>query len=169
MMIRNFLACGYCQARLDAYLDDTLNPRARRRVARHIDSCPSCYRVYVQRRELRRELQNEVPLVGRDHEPDFGRMWAAIRADLPRPKPRYAQFQLGLVALLLLLVMMVPFMMGNHELARALPPQPQPHEESAAQTAESTEPVAVATVAATSEINTEYAVPPTQPEPNGSH
>lgn len=161
------LTCYVCQRQMDAFLDGTLAPRARRRLAGHIDECPACYRVYVERRELQRDLQQALPLVGqRDHKPDFDRMWGAIRAELPQP-PSQRPFRFGLVALMLLLALVVPFTMGNRDLARALPDQPRPQLETVAKTPTGSQPVASATlVAATShDSNFVFAIPPTQPQP----
>lgn len=166
----NWLMCRYCRANLDAFMDRALTPRARRRVARHIDSCPSCYEVYTLRRELRRELQQAIPLVGRGHTPDFERIWGAVRVEIPRPSGRQAQFRYGFAALLLLLALLVPFTMGNHELTRAVPVPPVPYTDVSNETpASAEEPQLVATVAASSTTSSSPAqetAPPTLPEPD---
>ena len=162
----NFIVCHYCQTHIDAFIDGTLHLRARRRVGRHIDNCTACYRVYVNRRELRRELQASMPLVGRDHIPDFDRMWGAIRAELPRSRPRYTQFRYGLVMLLLLLVMVVPFMLGNSDLTRTPPDQPRPHTETLTETPERGDPPATAVASATQNSRDSFNTPPTLPEPD---
>lgn len=163
----NWLICRYCRANLDAFLDQTLAPRGRRRVARHIDSCPTCYDAYTRRRELWRELQQNIPLVGRSHTPDFERMWQAVRVEIPRPQTRRAQYRYGFVALLLLLALFVPFTMGNHELTWAVPVPPVPEVEASTETPASTDsPKLVVTVAAASTDMARDSAPPTLPEPD---
>jgi len=167
MMCVRFLACKLCQRQIDSYLDRTLSLHARRQMAQHIDECPACYRTYVQRRDLRRELQRSVPLVGRHHHPDFDRMWGAIQAELPQPRYQ-TSFQYGLVALMLLLALLVPFTMDNRDLVRALPDQPRPHTEIATETPVGGQWAVAATLAAPATAETEpaLATPPTLPEPN---
>lgn len=161
-----FVACHYCKSQLDAFIDGSLSPRARRRVARHIDTCPACYRVYANRRDLRRELQASIPLVGRDHTPDFDRMWGAIRAELPRPRPRYTQFRYGLVMLMLVLVLVVPLTLGNSDLTRTPPDQPRPQGELATETPDHADPAATAIASATQHSRDDLSTPPTLPEPD---
>lgn len=163
----NWLMCRYCRANLDAFLDNRLAPRARRRVAKHIDSCPACYDAYTRRRDLRRELQQGIPLVGRSHTPDFERIWSAVRVEIPRPQTRRTQYRYGFVALLLLLALLVPFTMGNHELTRAVPVPPVPETEASSETpASADDPELVATVAASSTNMAQESAPPTLPEPD---
>jgi anti-sigma factor RsiW len=159
--------CRYCRANLDAFLDSTLALRARRRVARHIDSCPTCYDVYTRRRQMRRELQQNIPLVGRRHTPDFDRIWSAVRVELPRPQARHTRYRYGFVALLLLVALLVPFTMGNHELTRAVPVPPVPETEASTETPISADgPELVATVAVSSTNMAQETAPPTLPEPD---
>ncbi|MBZ0301857.1 MAG: hypothetical protein K8J31_19065, partial [Anaerolineae bacterium] len=71
--------------------------------------------------------------------------------------------------LMLLLAMLVPFTMGNHELTRGVPSQPAPRTESLTETPDVTEPVAVATALASSTEASNLAggnMPPTLPEPD---
>jgi anti-sigma factor RsiW len=166
MMNVKFLTCKFYQRQIDAYLDKTLNMRARRRLARHIDECPSCYRAYAQRRDLRRDLESAVSLVGRHHEPDFDRMWGTIRAELPQPRYQ-TQFRYGLVGLMLLLALLVPFTMGNRDLARHVPDQPKPHTDPATETPVASQLVAAATevAPATQAQDLVLETPPTLPEP----
>ena len=160
------LVCKFYARQIDSYLDKTLNLRARRRFARHIDDCATCYRAYVRRRDLRRDLQGAVALVGRDHTPDFDRMWGAIRDELPQPRYQ-APFRYGLAALMLLLALMVPFTMGNRDLGRAVPDQPQPHTDLATETPVGSQLVAAATQIAPATEAHVYILgtPPTLPEP----
>lgn len=164
-----WLICRHTQKNLDAFIDNTLPQRARRRIARHIDLCPTCYQEFVRRRDLRRELQHSLPLVGRSHAPDFERLWGSIRAELPRSGPRYMQFRYGLAAFMLLLALLVPFTMGHQELS-AIPQQPSPQTEASTQTPAGTDkPLVVATaIASSTETSSlvEGTSPPTLPEPD---
>ncbi len=168
MMVK-WIFCRYTQSRLDHYLDSALPVRTRRLVARHLDSCPACYQEYTRRRDLQRELRQGLPLVGRGHEPDFDRMWGAIRSELPRSRPRYAQFRYGLVAFVLLLALLVPFTMGNHELS-VVPQQPSPQTAASTETPTSTDEArmvstAIASATEVSSLDGDPA-PPTLPEPD---
>jgi anti-sigma factor RsiW len=161
----NLLICRYCRANLDAFLDSTLAPRARRRVARHIDSCATCYDAYTRRRDLRRELQQGIPLVGRNHTPDFDRIWSAVRVEIPRLQARRTRYRYGFAVLMLLLALLVPFTMGNHELTRAVPVPPVPETEASTETPASADaPELLATVAVSS--TAQDSAPPTLPEPD---
>jgi anti-sigma factor RsiW len=159
----NYLLCRYCQFNLDAFLDGRLSPHARRRIARHIDQCPACYQAYIGRRELRRELQQSLALVGHNHQPDFARIWQSVQAEIPRPLPRRTPFRFGLVALLLLLGLVLPLTLGNRDLGRVVPSQPKPHtEESITEMPDGLEPdISVTAVASVPN----QLPPPTQPFP----
>ena len=161
-----FLVCKFYQRQIDSYLDKTLNVRARRRLARHLDVCAACYRAYAQRRNLRRDLQGAVVLVGTHYQPDFDRMWAAIRTELPQPHYQ-TPFRYGLAVLMLLLALLVPFTMGNRDLVRTLPEQPKPQLDPATETPIGSQMVAAATLVAPATQAKPFilATPPTLPEP----
>src|SRR5436190_927022 len=105
--------CLYCQAHLQAYIDGELSPKARRRIAQHIDRCPACYHTYIQQRDFSRELQQEIPLVGQRNAPDFKQMWGAVQAELPQSQPRLYQARYGMALLAFTLMLVVPFTMGH--------------------------------------------------------
>ncbi len=162
-------ACHYCRAHLDAYLAGELAAPARRRVAAHLDQCAACYRVYVQRRELARQLSRELPLVGHAGAPDFGQVWVKVQAELPRESGHPMQY--GLAALLLALLLLVPFTMGHRDVAPVLPTQPAPQlagaDETPARAAASGE--ATAAPRASALERPAAGTPPTLPEPNLSN
>jgi anti-sigma factor RsiW len=119
--------CKNCQHHITAYLHGELSSRVRQRMARHLQTCPLCYSVYIQQRETQRELVYYVPLIGQEIRPRYDKMWASIQADLSRPQqPRY-QMRYGLAALMLLLALLLPWTMGQRSTAlAALPTQPSP-------------------------------------------
>jgi anti-sigma factor RsiW len=159
----NYFLCRYCKSNLDAYLDGQLSGRARRRIDRHIDTCPGCYQAYLARRDLRRELQQSFVLVGQNHQPDFARIWRAVQAEIPRRSIGRTQFRYGLVVLLMLLGLVLPFTLGNYELGRAVPSQPQPQtDEAVTEPPHRLEPDVTVTAVAS---NTMQLPPPTQPFP----
>jgi anti-sigma factor RsiW len=165
----NVFGCHNCQRRLDAYLDQRLPPRQRRWVARHLDTCPACYAACIERRELRRELQRSLPLVGKSHTPDFGAIWGAVQAELPRhePPPPY-RMRYGLALLALIIVFLLPLTGAGREARAALPPTHPAPVVASTQSPEITEAVVVATSTAlvTHESNlTTLSSPPTLPEP----
>lgn len=167
--LQRMFACRYCQAHMDAYLANELSRPARRRISAHIDRCPTCYTLYVQRRELTRDLRQNVPLVGHHHMPDFARLWQDIQAEVPRADTPH-RMQYGLVALLLTLMLLVPLTMGHSDVMAAPPTQPAPQlagpERTPARAAALPQPT---TAAATLIRETAYFVvdtPPTLPEPD---
>lgn len=155
--------CYYTRARLDAFIDAELSPRIRRRVAQHLDHCPHCDQRYIQRRELRRELQQALPLVGQSVEPDFAALWQGVRAELPRRTPP-RRFRYGLVMMLILLALVVPLTMGNGRVTQALPEQPVPQAQAGTETHQSAKVAPPATAVASSTLE-EDETPPTIPEP----
>lgn len=158
--------CHYCQAHLQAYMDGELSPKVRRRVSQHLDRCPACYNVYAQRRDFSRELQQTLPLVGQQYAPNFKKMWGAIQSELPQPQPRMYQARYGLALLAFTLMLIVPFTMGHRDMSR-MPPSP-PAPDLLRETPDVTEPVAVATIAASITVESELrpaTLLPTVPEP----
>jgi anti-sigma factor RsiW len=159
----NFLICHYTRPRLDAFIDGELSPRVRRRVAQHLDRCPHCDRRYIQRRALRRELQRALPLVGHAVEPDYAALWQGIRSELPRRTPP-RKFRYGLVMMMIMLALVVPFTMGNGRVTQTPPQQPVPQVQAGtvAHDVTDTQPLATAVASATQAGDT---TPPTIPEP----
>lgn len=165
MATLNFFKCSHCEKHLDAYLDHRLTPRLRRRVARHLDECPRCYLLYIQRRDLQQELQRALPLVGRRDKTDFQRLWGGISAELPRTAvPNRMRY--GLVAMALMVMFLLPFTMAHRDVMLS-PTIPAAPETLATQTPESTA-VAEATVAASLTDESDYTPAtsiPTIPQP----
>lgn len=161
--------CHYCQAHLQAYIDGELSPKARRRIAQHIDRCPACYNAYIQRRDFSRELQQAIPLVGQRGGPDFKQMWGAVQAELPQSQPRLYQARYGMALLAFALMLIVPFTMGHRDISLSPPPPPAPELWAMRETPDVTEPVALATVVASHTVEsqvTSATVLPTVPEPH---
>jgi anti-sigma factor RsiW len=126
--------CGDCRSNLVAFLHGDVSPLLRRRVARHLDHCPSCYRLYLQELDLMRDLKHEMPLIGAGHQPNFDQVWAAIQHDILKPKRTVPRFHMryGLAMLALVLVFLLPLTTGNQNLTLAAPPtQPAPLAEHA--------------------------------------
>jgi len=160
-------ACRYCRAHLDAYVAGELALPARRRVAAHLDQCAACYAVYAQRREVVRELQRSLPMVGYANPPDFGQVWLNVQQEMPRGSGYSIQY--GLAALLLLVLLLVPFTMGHRDIAAALPTQPAPHQLDGDQTPDraGARAKAVTTAPRTATLSPPaFGTPPTMPEPS---
>jgi predicted anti-sigma-YlaC factor YlaD len=162
------LTCQGCRAKLPAYLHRELNPRLRRRVAAHLNNCPSCYAAYRQQQEMARELDAMLPGFARPDRAQLGRVWAAVQADMHQPRRSFrpvfrARYSLGVVALLVTLAL--PWMLGNQSRALALPMPPTPADANL----QETPPVANATAAATAEAPDASAhTPPLQPTPDAT-
>ncbi len=154
------MTCRSCQAHLVSYLHNELSPHLRRRVAYHLDDCAVCYALYVQQRDLARELQNAVPLIGRNSVTRFDRVWLSVQGELAQPSraPQlHARYSLALLALLLALLF--PWTMGGQRLTSAAPPT-QPPPLLAVRTAELTEPGPMGTAIALSvTVNDRAATP----------
>jgi anti-sigma factor RsiW len=159
----NCLVCHYTRMNLDAFIDGELSPRVRRRVAQHLDRCSHCDRRYVQRRQLRRELQQALPLVGHHIEPDYAALWQGIQVELPRRTPP-RRFRYGLVMMMILLALVVPLTMGNGRVTESLPEQPVPQVQAGTEAHQETEPQPLATAVASS-MRAGQGTPPTIPEP----
>ena len=158
----------HCQAQLDAYLDGQLTAKARRRVGQHISRCESCYAEYVRRRDLRNDLQQTLPLVGQRNAPDFARVWQRVRRELPNPtyERRRYQARFGLAALMVMLILMLPFMMGHRDLPMILPPRPAPDLTQQGGTPPQIVPIATVAVSVIQGHETQAATElPTVPEP----
>jgi anti-sigma factor RsiW len=160
------IACRYCRAHLDAYLGGELTAPARRRVAAHLDRCAACYSIYAQQRDLVRELRQALPLVGDANTPDFGQVWLHVQAEVPRGSGHPLPY--GLVALLLALLLAVPFTMGHRDVPPALPTQPAPQLISADPTPTRADVTSEATAASrvSAQAVPAAGTPPTLPEPD---
>jgi hypothetical protein len=96
-------------------------------MTQHIQACPMCYTVYIQQRDIQRDLAYYVPLIGQEKTPRYDKMWASIQADMSRPKQQQYHMRYGLAALMLMLALLLPWTMGQRTKAReALPTQPSP-------------------------------------------
>lgn len=163
--------CHYCRAHLQAYIDGELSPKARRRIAQHVDRCPTCYNAYILRRDFSRELQQTLPLVGQRGAPDFKQMWGAVQAELPRPavQPRLYQARYGLALLAFTMMLIMPLTMGHRDISLSPPSPPAPQLLAKYETPDVTEPVAIATVAASLTVESQFksaTLVPTVPEPH---
>lgn len=119
--------CRQCRELLPGYIQRELTPKQRERVSRHLTSCPECYVVYSDQRQLVRELTNSLPRLGSDA-PRLDKMRAAVMAEMARPaapRARLDQARLGLVALILVATLLLPWSMRSRSFALPTPPQPE--------------------------------------------
>jgi len=100
-----------------------LPPKAGRRIARHLDQCPTCAAYYLRERELVHELTNQMRLVGSVHKPQLRQMWAAIQNGVtPSIKRRKAYKRLtsaryGVMALVFAFALALPATLGNRNVS----------------------------------------------------
>lgn len=139
----------YCRARLPAYLNGELSPRARQRIARYLDSDARCYAEYVRQRDLARELMRTLPGVGQPAPGQLDRIWAAVQADTapaqpvsrrrfpPRRTPFRARYGLAGMGVAVLLAIPVT-LLGGGGVSLAVAPQPAPRVEVVASSPEMT-------------------------------
>lgn len=116
-MVIEYLQYRYVKARMTAYLDGDLTPKARRFIARQIDENPLCYREYISAKQTHQELERILPTLGKADAGQLDAIWANIQSELvqasPEPRQRTLQPQYRLsysVALLVLgILMLTPF------------------------------------------------------------
>lgn len=129
------LSCRDCRSHLAGYIHRELPPKTRERVARHVNQCPACYRLYAEQRDLARELSISLPLVGRAGDTRLDRIWSAVQVEMAAPSalPRRRSLHYSVVALLLALALIAPAMLAAPRLmpsgarvALAVPTQPRP-------------------------------------------
>lgn len=119
----------YCRSNMVAYLNGELSLRARRRVARYIDSDDVCYVEYLRQRDLQRELTRRIPAIGQPEAGQLDRIWSAIQADLnpPRsPATLSLRARYGLLGMAMALLLAMPLTMGNSVAAFNPASQPPP-------------------------------------------
>ncbi|MFQ3566489.1 MAG: zf-HC2 domain-containing protein [Aggregatilineales bacterium] len=125
--------CQTCRAHLPGYAARELPPRLRALVGAHLDACPACYGIYRRQRLLMGELEHTLPLVGQPDLAGLGRIWSAVQVEMKRPRPsafqRVSKRQ-GATALLLLLVLLLPWSFDAPSMTRALPLLPTPAQET---------------------------------------
>jgi len=122
-------ACHDFQSQMTAYVHDELPPLARRRLARHIQQCSACYIAYARERDLARELEFRVALVGQPRPAELKRVWSAIQQDMRQPRSSRLHFRLryGLAAFMFTLGLLLPWRIQGQVKAVALialPPVP---------------------------------------------
>lgn len=135
-----YLQKRYVRARLTAYIDGELNPASRRFVARLIDEHSDLYADYMTLRETRRNLERELPLIGRIDTHQMNNMWANINAQLQTeealsappqshrtPEPRFS-FSYGMAVIIFVAALLLPLAFDTHTVSASIPaelPAPQ--------------------------------------------
>lgn len=121
------LTCHACQSKLVAYLHRQLPLAMLHRVGQHLDSCPVCYAAYIAQRDLSSELGASLLRFGQPENAQLGRMWAAIQADIQRPRTvarRPPLGRYGVALLMLALALLLPWSLGKSPVVNAVPHQP---------------------------------------------
>jgi len=123
----------YCKKRMVAYINGELDDRARRRVARYVDTCPRCYAEYQRQREIHRNLAADLPSFGRPQAAQLDRIWTAVKADLAAPSARrhpqpYLRVRYGVLMMLLITAMIFPLVFGSRSISQAAATPPTPSE-----------------------------------------
>lgn len=131
MNVIEFFKYRYCRSRMVAYLHGELTPPVRQRMARYIDESPTCYAEYLRQRDAVRELTWKLPLVGQPDKPQLDNIWSAIQAEMKghhtsRRRPAI-HMRYGFAGMVLALTFLMPFTMGNRDVAFSVPSQPAPH------------------------------------------
>jgi anti-sigma factor RsiW len=119
------ISCFECQSRLDAYINRDLPLRKRQRVAHHLHQCEACYAAYTNLRGLTQELRADLSFMGQPGVAQLDQMWLAIQTDMSHARPVRRRFKrrYGLAALILLLALILPWSLKEHEFVLAFPLQ----------------------------------------------
>ena len=123
------MKCRDCKHYMTAYLHGELPPKLKRRMTLHIQQCPMCYTTYIQQRNLVRDLEQTVPLVGQPGRSRLDKVWTAIQADMAHPRSARPPFssRFGLVAFALMVALLLPWTIGKqHTTLASVPTQPSP-------------------------------------------
>lgn len=122
------LSCHTCQTKLVPYLHRQLSPRLQRRVSQHLDGCPVCYAAYLSQHELSNELSAGLKRIGQPNVPQMQKMWAAVNADMQRPQTvsRRPLGRYGVVLLIFVLALVLPWSLDKQSVVHAIPNQPLP-------------------------------------------
>lgn len=122
------MRCKQCRVLLPGYIQRELTPQQRAQVSRHLNACAECYTVYMDQRQLVRELSINVPRIGSNAAPNLERIKLAVMSDLAHPKKpalrTYQPARYSLAALLLVIALLVPLTAHSHSFE--LPTQPRP-------------------------------------------
>jgi hypothetical protein len=113
------IRCRYTQARMTAYIKKDLPAFQRRYMARHIDKCPHCHALHRQQASIAKELEIELPRLGTPTRPQLDKMWSNIQTQLANPpiiQTPHTRWQYGMVAVMMLVLLTVPFMVGSRNL-----------------------------------------------------
>ncbi|RMG83737.1 MAG: hypothetical protein D6712_12605 [Chloroflexi bacterium] len=119
----------YCKVHMTAYINGELSQAARRRIARYIAEDPACRAEYMRQLDIARELEHRMQCVGRPAVPQLERIWAQVQTNIqttpaPRTQPRRVRY--GLMLLVVLLVLVLPWTLANRNVAPNIPSQPAP-------------------------------------------
>jgi len=170
MKSKSSLTCGECRTLLPGYIGRELSREARARVASHIDTCDTCYGVYLQQRAVTGELRQLLPAIGQAETPRLESIWSAVQTGLSQPRVSPLQkdpTRFGIAALIIAAAVLLPWLINQQRLVLSLPLPPTPV--ALAVLSQETEAVITSATAEgnTVSVNTEYvsmaATPPAQP------
>ncbi|MDX2136775.1 MAG: zf-HC2 domain-containing protein [Chloroflexota bacterium] len=119
--------CRHCRAELTAYIHRQLSPQRRQRVGRHLNACANCYTLYRQLRDVDRELQTSLPLLGQPGRRQLSGMWQGIQTQISAPRRTVPVFRVryGVAVMLAVMALALPWSF-NRAPAYALPLPPTP-------------------------------------------
>lgn len=133
--IMKTFTCQFVQNRMPAFINNECSVRERRLIGQHLDECAACDAVYRQQRRAQREMQSELPRLGM---PDQGRLaliWERVEQELATPPQRVPSkvaprisWHYGLVAVLAVFMLAVPWVMDSNPVHASVPSQPAPVE-----------------------------------------
>ncbi len=120
------ITCRTCRQYIPGYLQRDLPPSLRAEVAEHLQDCDACYALSVQQRDFSRELTHSLPSVGSSVS-GLDRIWSAVQADMAHPRREPAALdraRYGIVALIFVIALLLPWTVRGQRLALPTPPTP---------------------------------------------
>ena len=121
------ISCQQTQRNIDAFIRRDLAPRLHWQIAKHIDTCESCYAAYNQRKQLMFELKRVVPIMSSGKLPAFEEVWQATQAEKLRHTTSRYSMRYGMVMIFVTVLILLPFAVGKSNHVFAEPPtQPPP-------------------------------------------
>ncbi len=124
------MQCGTVRHLLNAYVNGQLKPAQRLRVLHHLARCDACHTALQRELAVVRQLQSQLPALGRPNTAQLARVWQGVKAHTRQAPPRRIDLRpaSALLTLTLTLVCAAFIFRGGTVAAVAAPFQPIPAE-----------------------------------------
>jgi anti-sigma factor RsiW len=124
------MRCGTVRHLLNAYVNGQLKAAQRLRVLHHIARCDACHAALQRESAVTRQLQRQLPALGRPSTAQLARIWQGVKAHTRQVPPRRTDLRpaSALITLTLVLACSAFIFRGGAVAAVAAPFQPIPAE-----------------------------------------